>query len=142
MLDEKALAQHANRFRSAIETAVIVAPRSLSIGLWNFPHGACGDATIMLLEYLSTQGADQLHYMSGRASDGSQQSHAWALVDGWYVDITGDQGNFNRPPVVVEQPEGWFAQWEDRQTLDISSGGYVGFAEKSMVGFDLVLAQL
>lgn len=109
----------------------------MAIGLHNFPNGACGDASLLLIKFLRSKGVERLAYVSGRSASGD--SHAWAQADHWYVDITGDQRDFGRPPVVVDQPGGWFDQWQDRTQIDAADCGFTQFARPSMAGYDVIL---
>jgi hypothetical protein len=75
----------AKRFREAIEACD---KHSLFITLQEFPHGACGDAALLLAKYLEGEGYGPFQYMLGRRNG---CSHAWLQQDALVVDITGDQ---------------------------------------------------
>jgi hypothetical protein len=76
----------------------------------SFPRGACGDASILLGEYLHRQGQDVLDYVAGeRESD--LYSHAWLEKDGLIVDITADQFEGVSEPVIVTYDRTWHQQF-------------------------------
>ena len=78
----------------------------------NFPSGSCGAASSLLGIYFLENGYTEVfriidgEYHDDESSKGSfygledEQSHAWLEVNGYYVDITGDQF-LHRPPVDV-----------------------------------------
>jgi hypothetical protein len=131
----------ATSFRAALERIALEQPDKLSISFAHFPRGSCGDATIMLMEYLAAaRGAHELTYVSGRRSRPDFYSHAWCEVDGFFVDITGDQ--FGRDPTVVREANAdrWFDQWGERRRVERTSPGYMDFARPSLFGLHAVVA--
>jgi hypothetical protein len=74
--------------RARFGEAILRADRSrLPITLQSFPHGACGDASLLLGEFLAAHGYTRCAYVSGALThDRHFQSHAWLDVDGIIVD--------------------------------------------------------
>ena len=56
----------------------------------NFPHGSCGDTSILLGQYFFDQSLGLWEYASGEREP-DLHSHAWLERDGLIVDITADQ---------------------------------------------------
>jgi len=78
------IAALAAEFRAAIECC----PRErLPIGLSDFPKGACGDATLLLAEYLERNGQASIMYsaigtdvrMPGCAAEPCRRHHRWSI---------------------------------------------------------------
>lgn len=70
------LTKAAAAFRAAIEKTPAA---KLPVTLQEFPHGACGDITLVLGHYLKTHGFGTFDYVFGMAKDeeGDRYSHAW-----------------------------------------------------------------
>ncbi len=84
----EAIRAAAGRFRAAIQCC----PRHLlPVTLQGFPCGARGDATILLGEFLASEGFGVFDYVAGECSRPHYQSPAWLERDGLIVDITADQ---------------------------------------------------
>jgi hypothetical protein len=84
----------AQRFRRAIERAKKSQPH-IYITLSNFPHGACGDASLLLAKFLVNNGQAGFDYVLGRRQE---RSHAWLRRSRLIVDITADQfADFSEP---------------------------------------------
>ncbi len=87
------LRRHAERFRWAIEAC----ERSLlPVTFERFPRGSCGDANLLLGNYLTEQGLGDFEYILGergsKAADPSTwTSHAWIRQGRTIIDITADQ---------------------------------------------------
>lgn len=92
------------RFRRALETTTGL----VSVGLQAFPRGACGDAAVLVGQYLQDCGQGTWTYMSG---DNGRGSHGWAQRDGVIVDITADQFGADLPAVVVTCDRTWHDQF-------------------------------
>jgi len=95
-------------------------PVHLPVTLQNFPHGACGDASLLLARYLSERGCGEFRYILG-LRDGN--SHAWLQQGPLIIDITGDQFADNpHGPVYVGEDQAWFVGFagEDQHTADYS----------------------
>lgn len=99
MLNE--LKELASAFRAALEIADY---SRLPITLQAFPHGACGDAALLLAKFLQEHGHGQFDYVLGRRGDGS---HAWLQRGSLVVDITADQFNEVVEPVIVRDGSPW-----------------------------------
>ncbi len=73
----------ANLFRHAIEkTDTLPAP------LDRFPKGSCGEASLLLAQWLWEHGFESRYYCGVRTD---LASHAWLEIDDMIVDITVDQ---------------------------------------------------
>ncbi|RYE43777.1 MAG: hypothetical protein EOP21_07485 [Hyphomicrobiales bacterium] len=94
----------------------------------------CGDVALMMMEYLASNGASNLTYLSGRRADGDDGYHAWCVVDGVAVDLTGNQFDEGRPAVFVGSAwDPWLATWSDRNPpLRYSDPGFASFAAPSL----------
>lgn len=91
----------AQAFRSALER---IDPKSLPITLQSFPHGACGDAALLLAKFLEQHGHQGFDYMLGYRGEGS---HAWLQRGLLVVDITADQFDEVSTPVIVSACSEW-----------------------------------
>lgn len=64
-----------------------------------FPRGCCGDASILLAQFLLNHGVETM-YVCGNyygVDEEKRQSHAWLqLENGIIIDITGDQFKYNK----------------------------------------------
>jgi hypothetical protein len=79
-----------------------------------FPHGCCGPAAELLARHLRQHWSLDAQYVTGRQElQGHSWTHAWALIDGWIIDITSDQFPEIAAPVVVTPAEDspWHALW-------------------------------
>ncbi len=76
----------------------------LPITLQDFPHGACGDATLFLGHYLTAQGHGEFRYYLGWRGG---RSHAWLQAASVIIDITGDQFEDFEDPVFVSDQSAW-----------------------------------
>lgn len=86
--------KYANEFRDAMEEAKEHGEFQSRLDLENFPKGACGIASDLLGEYLREHGIKSTYVCGWKISslpNETSQSHAWLIVDGLIVDITGDQ---------------------------------------------------
>ena len=110
------LRQLASQFRRAVGEC---SAGELPVGLQHFPRGACGDACLLLGEYLKDQGISGVEYVSGSmpVPPHRVQTHAWLEVGGFIVDITADQFGDGQPPVVVTTDTRWYERFQDRQRL-------------------------
>jgi hypothetical protein len=103
----------ATEFRQAIERC----PRErLPITFTAFPHGACGDAVLLLAKYLERNGHIGFAYVLGMRSG---RSHAWLGRGALIVDITADQFEDQSQSIVVDTSSRWHASFrlspEDQQ---------------------------
>jgi hypothetical protein len=84
----------------------------LPVTLYNFPEGACGDASILLGEYLHSMGCGSFQYVVGWRNE---QSHAWIEVEDLIIDITSDQFPEKEEPVIVTTDKSWHNQFVEDQ---------------------------
>ncbi|NEH85300.1 hypothetical protein HA464_14330 [Rhizobium leguminosarum bv. trifolii] len=111
------LIEHCERFRSLI---VACDPETLFVTLQTFPHGACGDASLLLARYLAERGHGEFRYMLGERDN---RSHAWLQRGSLIVDITADQfADCPLGPVYVGEDTGWHDVFagEDLHVADYS----------------------
>lgn len=100
------IAALAGAFRAALERA----DRSrLPITFRDFPHGACGDAALLLAKFLEQHGHGGFGYMLG-LRDG--WSHAWLQRGQLVVDITADQFDEIEEAVIAREGSPWHATFE------------------------------
>lgn len=86
-------------FRVGLE-AVPLKERYLT--LQRFPKGSCGDASLLLADYLRGHGFPDVSYVLGkRGSYEDRHNHAWLVGSGFIVDITADQFAEISEPVMV-----------------------------------------
>ena len=90
-------------FRSVLEHTD---PEHLPITLRSFPHGACGDAALLLAKFLEQHGHRGFGYMLGSRGE---WSHAWLQRGLLVVDITADQFDDVTAPVIVSTCSDWHA---------------------------------
>lgn len=97
----------AQRMRFAIEAL----PREkLLVSMSAFPHGSCGDVSLLLGGYFKDSGINGFEYISGdRGSheDNTWTSHAWLARGGLIVDITADQFEDAPGKVIVVEHSVW-----------------------------------
>ena len=98
-------------FRRAIEKTRFVLPP-----MDRFPNGACGQASILLSEYLQQHGYKTIYYCGLHVFEDERRkpwSHAWLILENHLIaDITGDQFrtkseflNYDIPVYVGEEDE-------------------------------------
>ncbi|MFL6255315.1 MAG: hypothetical protein ACJ74T_09840 [Pyrinomonadaceae bacterium] len=106
-----AIESRAREFRAALE---VCDPRLLTVCLEEFPHGACGDASLLLAEYLHECGLGPFDYVCGEKCDGNDdfQSHAWLQKGDVIVDITADQFEGAPGSVIVTRSLDFHRQFE------------------------------
>ena len=127
---------HAAAFREAIL-------RSDGGGLLEFrefPIAACGDASILLGQFLFDRGFGVWEYVYGETVGG--QSHAWIEKDGVIADITADQFGQGIAPVLVTMANGvhfGFAE-EDRHAALINHYVDEYTLEKLSDAYELICA--
>jgi hypothetical protein len=96
---DKRLRKLGASFRARLE-AVPLQDRYLT--LQRFPRGSCGDASLLHADYLRNQGYQDIAYVLGvRGIHENRHSHAWLVVEGFIIDITGDQFAEITEPVIV-----------------------------------------
>jgi hypothetical protein len=95
---------------TALRTAILRCPRSDLPTLKNFPHSACGDASILLGQYLFDHSLGLWEY-AGDERELDLHSHAWLERDGLIIDITADQFDDVDEPIIVTHDRAWHAQF-------------------------------
>lgn len=97
----------ANLFRKAIlETDACRLPISFA----GYPRGACGDASILLGQFLYDKGFGVFDYVSGWRKN---QSHAWLEKEEVIIDITADQFFDIEDDVIVTLDKTWHQQFKE-----------------------------
>ncbi|WP_431962975.1 hypothetical protein [Actinacidiphila sp. bgisy160] len=91
--------------------AILDCPDPGLVSLERFPHGSCGDASILLGQYLYENGQGVWTYVSAWEN---RASHAWIEKNGLRVDITADQFDGVDAAVIIASGGGW----HDRFTVD------------------------
>jgi hypothetical protein len=76
----------------------------------NFPHGSCGDTSILLGQYLFDQSLGLWEYTGGQREP-DLFSHALVEQGGLIVDITADQFDDVSEPVIVTRDRSWHGQF-------------------------------
>lgn len=79
--------------------------------LENFPKGSCGDASLLLAKFLNENGCGSFDYVLGQRNN---HSHAWLEQGDLIIDITADQFNDNKNPVIVTTDNYWHKQFNGR----------------------------
>lgn len=82
------------KFRSAIEEAQNDGQFDLDSQFSRFPKGCCGDTAALLGQFFIENGIESYYVWGSCCLDKfaqGTQTHAWLLVDGLIVDITGNQ---------------------------------------------------
>ncbi|MFJ4846760.1 MULTISPECIES: hypothetical protein [unclassified Streptomyces] len=97
-----------------LRQAILDCPDPGLVSLERFPHGSCGDASVLLGEYLHQNGMGVWRYVSAWENGAS---HAWIEKNGLRVDITADQFDGVDAPVIIASGGGW----HDRFTVDHSA---------------------
>ena len=101
-------------FRLAIEKV----KSDLGIPFDSFPHGACGDSSILLGTYLYTKTGVTFDYYSGERMNhdkNGKSSHAWLQCEGLIVDITGDQFDDFQEKVYVGTTNEFFESFHGKK---------------------------
>lgn len=78
--------------------------RKLYTGFYDFPAGACMDASILLGLLLKRHGFGEFNIVSGRSTGIAFFTHAWLENENYLIDITAEQ--FSVCPIqspVIEQ---------------------------------------
>ncbi len=122
MADQKIrkLTKLATGFRQMIENADW---SKLTIEFEDFPVGSCGDASILLAQYLIDSGYDTPTYVSAElVTPTGLPGHAWIELNGLIIDITADGFDPKAPKVIVEANSEWHEKFEilDKHAVGIS----------------------
>jgi hypothetical protein len=95
--------------------------------LERFPHGACGDAVLLLGTYLYELGEEHFENVLGQRDDpepGKEScSHAWLERKGLIIDITADQFAEIDEAVIISNDSVWHRGWriESRQPSNLEA---------------------
>ena len=129
MLDN--LTELATQFRQMIENA----DRSnLTVEFKNFPFGSCGDASILLAQYLTDSGYETPIYVSGQLVEPTGlPGHAWLELDGVIIDITADGFEPHMPKVVVAENSDWHNQFDRLDEHPAAIHGYDDYTASRLV---------
>ena len=101
--------QLASRFRLAILRSK---PSTCSLAsLENFPHGACGDASLLLAKYLQVNKCGHSLYVLGERHG---HRHAWLQLQEITVDITADQFDDQAAGVIVSADSSWHSSFNGK----------------------------
>ena len=102
---------YSEKFRRALE---LCPKRLLSIAFQDFPHGSCGDASLLLGKYLEDSGLNDFEYVSGEFydSDGQYRSHAWLEKENLIIDITTDQFIDRDESVFISTDKTWHERFK------------------------------
>jgi hypothetical protein len=97
----------AKQFRAALE---VCDKCLLPISFEEFPRGSCDDAALLLGKFLQDSGLGRFDYVCGEIHEGDNhnfQTHAWLQQGELIVDITADQFDEIREPVLVTRDHSW-----------------------------------
>ena len=113
-------------FRNAIDACD---KSKLSISFQSFPHGSCGDTSLLLARFLKGNGLGNFEYVCG-VRDG--WSHAWLEQGDTIIDITGDSSPMGQVPSM------WAAKTTFIQAfvIDQRSDAHVEFDDDTMTKLD------
>lgn len=81
----------------------------------NFPHASCDDASQLLAAYLTDRGFSGALRISGESGgrEGELFSHAWLMLDGKHIDITGSQfEDYDQPDIVISESDDFLETFE------------------------------
>ena len=110
MADLDKFTKAATQFRSMIENADW---SKLTMEFEYFPFGSCGDASILLAQYLIDEGFDTPTYVSAQLNLRDRNpGHAWLELDGVIIDITADGFDPKAPEVIVAENSEWHEKFE------------------------------
>lgn len=82
----------------------------------SFPEGACGNSSDFLGYWLELINIEGLEYVWGQNGD---ISHGWLEINGYIIDITGDQFS-EIPPVYISKDKSFHNSFEDQRRNSIS----------------------
>lgn len=105
--DAEEIREAAKVFRAAI----LRCARSDLPTMKDFPRGSCGDASILLGQYLFDHSLGLWEYVGGEREP-DLHSHAWLELGGLIVDITADQFEDVGEPVIVTRDRSWHMQFK------------------------------
>lgn len=111
-------------FRKAIEAAK--ANNEQGELFRKFPVGQCGNTSDILAQHLIDSGIGPVTYVNGTyyGDDWDDRwTHAWLVVKGLVVDITGDQFKHNKEPLTCDVPVYIGPMIEYYQLFEVGPGG-------------------
>lgn len=124
------IAELAAAFRRALD----LLPGNLRpIALRDFPRGSCGDASDLLGTYLVERGLGPFEWVSADRTAGCNgwqcQTHVWLRQNALIVDITADQFEEGRAPVIVTYDSPWHRSWIEQRSrvADFRKAGSIEF---------------
>lgn len=91
-----------------------------------FPDGQCGNTSDILAQYLIDNGFSSVTYVNGTYYGDdidNRQSHTWLLVDGWVIDITGDQFKYQEELLNYDIPIYIGPMTDFHRLFEINPGG-------------------
>lgn len=97
------------RFRLAIHRCSQAA--TILSTLSSFPHGSCGDASLLLAKYLQVNNCGLAFLMLGTRRG---QLHAWLQLQEYTIDITADQFADQDCGVIVATNSSWHATFNGK----------------------------
>jgi hypothetical protein len=101
--------RYATKFRCALEQSDLSSWPTLA----DFPHGSCGDASLLLGQYFRDIGFGDFDYVCGEiATAGRLQTHAWLQRENLIIDITSDQFTGIHSAVVVTDDHSWHDRFD------------------------------
>jgi hypothetical protein len=104
----EAIRDAAIRFRHGMEACKTT---RRYIAFEHFPHGSCGEASLLLGRYFEEQGLGTFDYIWGQRGD---RSHGWLQLGVLIVDITADQFPDAPGPVIVGTDDTWHRRFESQ----------------------------
>lgn len=111
-------------FRKAIEMAK--ANHEPGDFFRDFPLGQCGNTSDILAQYLIDNKFGPVTYVNGTYYGDNwdcEKSHAWLVVEGLVIDITGDQFKYEEEPLRCDLPVYIGPMTEYYQIFEIDPGG-------------------
>ena len=109
-------------FRSAL----LKCDKNFLVGtLRAFPKGSCGEASKLLAKYFKDMDQGVFYYVCGEViNDKKFQSHAWLEKEDVIVDITADQFEEIKHPVIVTTNNSWYKQFGNLDSREINIENY------------------
>jgi len=102
------IARSGAEFRNALERSDLGFLPTLA----DFPKGSCGDASLLLGQFLRDSGFGDFDYVCGGQFDtGRMQTHAWLQRGGLIIDITADQFHDIDSPVLITYDHMWHGRF-------------------------------
>lgn len=95
-MDLELISKLATEFRNSIEQLEF---EEYGESCWfsDFPRGCCGDTSDLFIKHLKQYGVKSQYVWGMRG----KQSHAWIEIDGLIIDLTADQFEEIKVPIMV-----------------------------------------